>query len=291
MQTLRHNVDFCVVGGGLAGVSAAVAAARHGVKVALIHDRPVLGGNASSEVRMWVCGAHGKNNHETGIIEEILLENRYRNPLSNYSIWDSVLYQKARFEPNITMLMNCSCNDAVMDGDRIQSVKAWQLTSETWHEVQADYFADCSGDSILAPLSGAAFSYGREGQDEYKEDIAPKKKDKKTMGLSCLIQARQTDKPHTFTPPKWAYQYESDEDLPKRNHTIGEQNFWWLEVGGMNYTIHNTEEIKDELLKIAFGVWDHVKNHGDHGADNWCWSGSVFCPASAKAGDMSAIIL
>ena len=97
MRHITHEVDFGVVGGGLAGLCAAVAAARHGARVVLMQDRPVLGGNASSEIRMWVCGAHGKNLKETGIIEEIHLENRYRNPRTNYSIWDSVLYQTARF--------------------------------------------------------------------------------------------------------------------------------------------------------------------------------------------------
>ncbi len=79
LKSIYHKVDLCVVGGGLAGMCAAVAAARHGIKVALMHDRPVYGGNASSEIRMWVCGAHGKNNRETGIIEEIALETLYRN--------------------------------------------------------------------------------------------------------------------------------------------------------------------------------------------------------------------
>jgi succinate dehydrogenase/fumarate reductase flavoprotein subunit len=79
MKTITHRADFCVVGGGLAGMSAAIAAARRGAKTVLMHDRPVLGGNASSEIRMWVCGAHGKNNRETGLVEEIHLENLWRN--------------------------------------------------------------------------------------------------------------------------------------------------------------------------------------------------------------------
>ncbi|MHC4252712.1 MAG: FAD-dependent oxidoreductase, partial [Planctomycetota bacterium] len=87
MREETHTVDFCVVGGGMAGLVAALSAARHGARVALVHDRPVLGGNASSEIRMHICGAHGRNNRETGILEEILLENHYRNPLPNYSIW------------------------------------------------------------------------------------------------------------------------------------------------------------------------------------------------------------
>ena len=67
-QTVHHKVDFCVVGGGMAGLCAAVAAARRGAKTVLMQDRAVLGGNASSEIRMWICGAHGDNNKETGIV-------------------------------------------------------------------------------------------------------------------------------------------------------------------------------------------------------------------------------
>ena len=89
IKTIEHEVEFCVVGGGLAGMCAAIAAARHGHRVALIQERPVLGGNASSEIRMWVCGAQGKNNRETGIIEEINLEAMYRNPYKLYPVWDN----------------------------------------------------------------------------------------------------------------------------------------------------------------------------------------------------------
>ena len=86
-----HSFDVCVVGGGMAGMCAAIAAARNGAKTALVQDRPVLGGNASSEIRMHICGARGQHNKETGILEEIRLENAHRNPSGHYSIWDSVL--------------------------------------------------------------------------------------------------------------------------------------------------------------------------------------------------------
>ena len=74
LETITLRADLCVVGGGMAGICAAVAAARGGASVVLMQERPVLGGNASSEIRMWVCGAHGENNRETGIMEEIALE-------------------------------------------------------------------------------------------------------------------------------------------------------------------------------------------------------------------------
>jgi len=123
-RTIAHSADICIVGGGLAGLCAAVAAARRGSKVVLMQERPMLGGNASSEIRMWVCGAHGDNNRETGILEEIMLENLYRNPECNYSIWDTVLLEKVQAEANITLLLNCSCTSCRMDGDRSSPSKA-----------------------------------------------------------------------------------------------------------------------------------------------------------------------
>jgi hypothetical protein len=283
MKHLNHVVDFCVVGGGLAGMCAAIAAARRGAKVALVHDRPMLGGNASSEIRMWVCGAHGDNNHETGLLEELLLENRYRNPLRNYSIWDSILFEKARAEANILPILNCSVNALEMDGQRIKAVTGWQLTTQTWHTVEAGLFADCSGDSILAPLSGAEFRTGREARAEFNEDIEPVEADNKTMGMSLLIQARETDAPQPYIPPAWANVYLSDADLPYREHDVQTSNFWWIELGGEQDTIHDTEEIRDALLKVAFGVWDHIKNRGEHGAANWALEWVGFLPGKRES--------
>lgn len=268
MKTVKHSLDLCVVGGGMAGLCAAIAAARHGIRVVLIQDRGVLGGNASSEVRMWICGAHGKDNRETGILEEIMLENFYRNPQLSYPLWDAVLYEKAMREENLTLLLNTSCLDATMQNDRILAVKAWQSPAETMHEVSATFFADCSGDSILAPLSGAHYRYGREAKNEFSESIEPDAADRKTMGMSCIFEVRETESPKKFTPPDWAYQYPTDEDIPFREHDLS-TNYWWIETGGEDDCIHDTDRCRDELYKIALGVWDHIKNHGDHGAENY----------------------
>ncbi len=270
-QHETHQVDLCIVGGGLSGLCAAVAAARHGTKVAVMQDRPMLGGNSSSEVRMWVCGARGLNLRETGIIEELMLENHYRNPTRVLSLWDSILYERARFDPNITLLLNCSCNDAKMADDRIVSISGWQTTTQKWHTVEAPLFADCSGDSILAPLTGADYRVGREARAEFGEDIQPEQADSHTMGMSCLIQIREFETPQPFIPPAWANVYRSPDDLPNRLMTIGGTgNFWWLELGGDQDSIHDTEEIRDALLKAAYGVWDYLKNHAkDPAAANW----------------------
>ena len=269
----------------MAGLTAAVAAARHGAAVVLMHDRPVLGGNASSEIRMWIRGAAGLNNRETGLLQEIELENIYRNPTMNYSLWDSVLYQFAVQEKNLELLLNCSCLDLEMDGPRIQSVTGWQLNAYTFHTVRAKIFLDCSGDSILAPLSGAAFRVGREGRSIHGESAAPETGDSKTMGNSCLLEARQTDHPCPFIPPPWANVYPDDESMRGKNHDFAGTgvNFWWIELGGLQDTISDSGSIGEELLKIAFGVWDHIKNQGDHGAENWELEWVGFLPGKRES--------
>lgn len=269
-----RRTDVCVVGGGLAGTFAAISAARHGARVVLMQDRPMLGGNASSEIRMWVSGAGSRvrNLQETGIMEEVLLENMHRNPTRNFSIWDSVLYEKVKSEPNIELLLNCACCFAECENGRIKNVTGFQLTTYTWQKVEADIFIDCSGDSILAELSDAEFMVGRESKDTFGEEWGLEKADRKTMGMSIMIQAHETDHKCDFIPPEWAYKFRTDEEMNFKPHDCLdkiETNFYWIELGGESDSIHDTEEIRDELLKIAYGVWDHMKNQGDHGADNW----------------------
>ena len=273
-ETITHRVDFCVVGGGLAGLCAAVAAARHGARVVLMQERPMLGGNASSEVRMWVCGAGSghRDLQETGLIEELMMENHFRNPDKNYSVWDGILYEMAAFQENLTLLLNCTCNACSMDGARIASVIGWQMTTQTFHRVEAALFADCSGDSVLAPLTGADYRVGREARAEFGEDIAPEVSDRKTMGMSCMLQARQESRPSEFIPPRWAYHY-TKEDLPYREPDLDNpsENFWYLELGGEMDSIADSEQIRDELLKTAYGLWDYCKNAPENREKNKYW--------------------
>jgi len=287
MRKFSHKFDFCVVGGGMAGLCAAIAAARKGIPTAIIQDRPIFGGNSSSEIRVHICGADraGKipNMRETGILEELRLENLRRNPQRSFSIWDTILYEKVLLEPNLEAFLNCSCLDAEMEGDRIRSVTGWQLTTETYHKIEAEIFADCSGDGILAPLTGAEFRIGREARSEYGESFAPEVADQKTMGMTCLFGARDTGKPQPFEPPCWAYDFPTDDDLPHRVHGHLEMGYWWIELGGEQDSIHDTEKIRDELLKIVFGIWDHLKNHGDHGAETWVLDWIQFLPGKRES--------
>ena len=283
MKRKEYTADLCVVGGGVAGLCAALAAARHGIEVVLVQDRPVLGGNASSEIRMWICGSGGEL-RETGIVEELMLENFYQNPSLSFSLWDGVLYGKAITQKNLTLLLNSSVLDAECENGVIQSVTAWQSNAETFHTIRAKYFADCSGDSILAPLSGAEYRYGREAKADHNETIPPENADNKTMGMSCIFQIRETDHKVEFIKPEWAYTYETDEDMLCRDHVLcATCNFWWIEVGGTWDCLHDTDRCRDECLKICYGVWDHIKNKGDHGADNWELDWVGFLPGKRES--------
>ena len=270
--------QFCVVGGGMAGVCAALAAARNGINTVLIQDRSVLGGNASSEIRMWICGAHGTDNKETGIIEELQLENIFTNETLNFNVWDHVLYGKCMEQDNLTVIMNCSVFDLEMseDNKKITKVSAWHMHEQCFYNVEADMFSDCSGDSILR-FSGAEFRCGREARDEFNEAYAPETADTMTMGNSILIQIRKTKHSHReFIAPEWSHHY-TDETAPKRDLVPTGHNFWWLEVGGTMDTLLDCDEIRDELLKIAYGVWEYIKNHPDGRGHEWelDWIGSI----------------
>ncbi len=284
-KRIEHTVDFCVVGGGLSGMCAAIAAARGGSKVALIQDRPMLGGNASSEVRMWISGAKGSNNRETGIIEEIELTSLWRNPDKLYSIWDGILYEKVKFEKNITLLLNCSVCDAQMQDNKIISVTGWQTTTQCWHTVKAKYFSDCSGDSVLAPLTGAQYRVGREAASEFGEKTSQSVADSKTMGMSCLIQLRKTNRVSEYIAPDWATKITDDVlEFRKPHLERTAENFWYLELGGNRDSIHDTEEIRDDLLALAYGFFDYIKNSGDiPDADYWELEWMGFLPGKRES--------
>ena len=292
LNKLHINCDLCVVGGGMAGLAAAVSAARAGASVVLMHERPVLGGNASSEIRMWISGARGQDNRETGILEEIELENMYRNPTKSYAIWDTILYEIVRRESNIRLFLNCTCMDAKVEkgifaygrNTRILSVTGYQMTTQCFIEASARFFSDCSGDSILAPLCGAQFRFGREAAYEFDEDSSVELPDNKTMGMSCLIQGRETTRPIRFTPPAWSKRL-VDSDFEDRTPDIYDsaENYWYLELGGNADSIADTEEVRDELLALATGTWDYIKNSGRFSAQNWDLDFLGFLPGKRES--------
>ncbi len=270
LTTRQLEADLVVVGGGLAGVSAAITAAREGVRVVLLHDRPVLGGNASSEVRLWVLGATshmGNNNRwarEGGVIDELLVENMYRNPEGNPLIFDTILLEKVVEEPGITLLLNTVvCEVTKSSPDTIAAVGGFCSQNSTRFEVAAPLFCDASGDGVLGFLAGAAFRMGAEGRDEFGEQLAPEQPHTRLLGHSMYFYTKDTGRPVRFVPPSFAI--DDITAIPRwRNFNAREHGcqLWWIEFGGLLDTVHDTETIKWELWKVVYGVWNHIKNSG-----------------------------
>jgi FAD dependent oxidoreductase len=265
------SADLIVTGGGLSGVCCAITAARQGLKVVLVQDRPVLGGNSSSEVRLWILGATshmGNNNRwarEGGLVDEILVENTRRNPEGNPVIFDMVLLDKVVKEPNITLLLNTAVYAVEKeDVTTIRAVKAFCSQNQKEYLLTAPLFCDASGDGVVGFLSGAAFRMGAESREEFGEKFAPSAAYGELLGHTLYFYSKDTGKPVNFIPPDFALK---DITRIPRFKTFNAKDFgcrlWWVEYGGRLDTVHDTEEIKWELWKVIYGVWDYIKNSGD----------------------------
>lgn len=270
LKTERIACELVVVGGGLSGVCCAITAARAGMRVTLVQDRPVLGGNASSEVRLWALGATahmGNNNRwarEGGVVGEILVENLYRNPEGNPLIVDTILLEKVIAEPNIRLLLNTAAYEvSKTDANTIAAVTAFCSQNSTCYVISAPLFVDASGDGVIGFLAGAAFRMGAETADEFGEKLAPTADYGHLLGHSIYFYTKDTGKPVRFIPPGFAL-----DDITKiprfRAFNTKEDGcrLWWIEYGGRLDTVHDTETIKWELWKVVYGVWHYIKNSG-----------------------------
>ncbi|SFR61864.1 FAD dependent oxidoreductase [Microbacterium azadirachtae] len=287
MRTQTVDADIVVVGGGLAGVSAAVAAARLGRRVALINNRPVLGGNSSSEVRVWVCGATAHGNQrwarETGIIGELYRENQYRNPDGNPIYWDDVVLDAVRREPNITLFLNTEVVDASAEGPddarRVRSVTGWTLGSEIRTTFRAPVFLDCTGDGLVGALVGARHRLGKEGRDEFGEDWAPDEPEREFLGSTLLFYTKDAGHPVKYVAPESAKDITTTPIPSSRIIRSGDSgaHYWWIEWGGRLDIVHDNERIRDELRSVILGIWDHIKNSGEFDADTLTleWIGNL----------------
>ncbi|QNL51078.1 FAD-dependent oxidoreductase [Olivibacter sp. SDN3] len=262
--------DLVIAGGGLSGTCAAITAARQGLKVVLVQDRPVLGGNASSEVRLWVLGATshmGNNNRwsrEGGVIDELLVENTYRNPEGNPVILDMILLDKVIQETNITLLLNTAVyNLEKNSADSIRGIRAFCSQNATEYYLEAPLFCDATGDGLLAFLAGAAFRMGAESREEFNEAMAPDANYGGLLGHSLYFYSKDTGKPVKFIAPSFAM--DVSKEIPRfRNFNSNEHGcqLWWVEHGGRLDTVHDTEKIKWELWSVVYGIWDYIKNSG-----------------------------
>ncbi len=287
---MKHEIiqtDITVIGGGLSGICAAVAAARLGRTVALVHNRPVLGGNSSSEIRVWVSGASatGVNRYarETGIMGELYLENQYRNPDGNPYIWDLVLLEKVKDEPNIQLFLNTDVSDVeavdASGGRQIISVTGWMMGSERRIRYESQYFLDCTGDGLVGYLAGADYRIGREASAEYNENLAPEQADDITLGSTILFYTKDAGHPVKFVPPSFAKDITQTSIPMNRVIRSGDSgcHYWWIEWGGEVDSTYDNEMIRDELWSAIYGIWDYIKNSGRFEADTLTleWVGAI----------------
>lgn len=278
-NVIELQTDIAVIGGGLSGVCAAVAAARQGHGVILCHNRPVPGGNASSEIRVWACGAIGMGNNryadETGIISEIVDENLFKNPQGNPYIWDSVVTDCLLKEHNITQLLDCHALSCTTENGKLVSVDCYQITTDKHYRILPKICIDATGDADIAWKTGAACVYGVGDQIACEHNSH-------SLGSSILFYTHDTGKPVKYISPDFGYKQDYIEKiLTETNKDISLHysgcDFWWLEYGGELDVIHESEDIALELRKIIYGIWDYIKNSGKFDAETLTldWVGSI----------------
>ena len=296
VTTDNLETDLLVAGGGIAGVCCALAAARLGARVILCQDRSVLGGNASSEVRMHIVGATGLSGgeelqnelREGGIIEELRLDLAVQNPQRSPALMDLLLYDKCRREPNLTLLLNTTVVSAVVEDRLIREVRAERPSTEDAFIIRAKTFVDCTGDGRLGIEAGAPFMRGRESKAQFGESLAQDEADSKTLGSSIMFQARKHDRVMPFEAPPWARRFTADDfklrPYGQSGFDLGlEYGYWWIEWGGCLDTLKDNERIRDELLAITLGVWDFVKNHSEVDASHWALEWIGFLPGKRES--------
>ncbi len=248
--------DLVVTGGGLAGCASAIAAAESGLKVALIHDRPVLGGNASSEIRVHTLGIYGKferilsmidtEHYPNGSVEAVIDQERRDANMKKIS--------------NIDIYLNWRAYDAVSEDDVIQYVDARHTSNGERIRFKAPLFVDSSGDGWIGYWSGAEYSYGRESVYTYGEEWeewgelwSPEEPDNAVMGSSILFQTVQDSVAVTFPDVPWAL------PVAKGHKAVAGEWYWEFSRNDL-HQIHDGEQIRDHMLRAIYGSFSNAKS-------------------------------
>ncbi len=279
------NYEVTIVGGGVSGVVAAIAAARNGAKTLLINSSPVLGGNSSSEIRVWTRGSSGGGNimaEEMGILGELKLRNQYINQSLNPFIWDEVLLEAVLDEENITLLLGTLVVSTKVRENRVESIEAFSVRGEVHYHIESNIFIDASGDGVVAAATSIPYIIGKESKDEYQEELAPDVPSKCTQGSSVLFFTEKKDYKVKFIPPSFAYPIEYIEKLINTdgrivNETTNGLDFWWVEYGGNCDMLSKSNDIALELKKLVYGILNYIKNSGKFDADylELDWVGNI----------------
>jgi hypothetical protein len=298
MNDNRLNSDVLVIGAGLAGICAAIAAAREGCSVILLEKFLVLGGNSSADAGVHPSGAHRFHTFsaETGIIEEITETAAWYmaktvTPDMHYNIspmWDTILYQTLK-QAGVTVLRSHYAKEPVMDKTRIAGVIVEDTgTYKTKYIEVNTAVIDASGDGSISALAGAEYRMGREGKAVYGERLAPEKDSPVTMGSSLVGMIRNAGKPVEFIPPPGTPDfYPGYNENPGLNPGKDDYQFFFFptETGGNRNTIEDEQEIYDTATMCIYSAWNRIKNGADREkAKNWELSflGSRLCKRESR---------
>jgi len=255
-----EDYDLVVVGGGIAGCAAAIAAAEQGLKVALIHDRPLLGGNASSEIRVHTLGIYG---HFERILKKLDTEH-YPNGSAESKLDQEKRDNNVKSYTNIDLHLNYRAYDAVAKNNIVQYVDARHTGTGERKRFTAPYFVDSTGDGWIGFWTGAEFSYGRESVDTYGEDWeewgelwSPKEADNAVMGSSVLWGSKLTEMKQIFPDVPWAM------PVAKAYEEVNGEWQWEFSRNDLNQ-IDDAEEIRDHMLRAIYGSFSNAKKHPDN---------------------------
>ena len=251
--------DLVVVGGGIAGCGAALAAERQGLNVALIHDRPRLGGNASDEVRVHTLGIHGK-------AKDILsgLDTGHWKNGSAEAVGDTDKRHKTMEASGVRLFLPWRAYGVEMDGNRIKSVDARHIAKDKTIRLEAPVFIDCTGDGWIGYWAGADFRYGRESRNEFDEGWgkhgglwSPESPDNWVMGSSVLWNSQRLAGPSTFPDVPWAM------DVAGNHSAINGEWQWEYSNNDLNQ-IDDAEEIRDHMFRAIYGSFHNAKKNPEH---------------------------
>ncbi len=283
--TIDMEFELVVCGAGMSGICAAIQASRAGLKTALINNRGVLGGNASPEIRVHICGATGTSEYnlysrESGIIGELLIENRHRNPQGNVYLWHTVLVDALRKEENCSVFLNTYIDTVNMSEDnegRIISVEGTQSGSEKRYCFYGETFIDDTGDGTIGYLSGAEYMYGREGKDKWGEHIAPDVADDGVLLSSLSFYSKDFHREMKYTLPEFAEDLkeqfqeslsfrEIPDRMPEDARYDGFRYQWYYETGAHRDQMKDNETIIEDHNKLIYNIWDYIKNQSEYDA-------------------------
>jgi len=253
------DFDLVVVGGGLAGCAASITAAEQGLKVALIHDRPVLGGNASSEIRVHTLGIYGYFER----ILKMLDTKHYPNGSPEALADESKRHQHMESYSNISMFLNYRAYSANTENQIVSSVDARHTSSGEQLRFSAPYFVDCTGDGWIGYWAGAEYAYGREPDSLYNESWeewgelwSPEREDQQILGASVLWRTMESDSMYEFPEVPWA--------MDVVGQYAARKGTWnWELISDRWHQVDHAEQIRDHMLKAIYGSFYNFKHKRD----------------------------